>query len=295
MKVLAFGLMTFAVLAQAGEPVVAPGQEAAENAAPAASPETTVVGKRDEDEQTLVGEYQQPKWTDRRRFLGVRLYVAPPGAATFEFWFEGKVRSNGEPVRLRSMFEGSFGLGHRLQLDLYLRTQSDGADVVRLESERVELRYALADWGVLWGNPTLYLEYILPTAGPHKAEVKVLLGGALSKRLFWGVNLFFERELWGLQQGHEYGLVGGLAYSLLDSKWSLGVETSLELIDTRAARFSPLEIEWLIGPTMSWRPVPQAHVLLTAYGGPVFTRGAASEAFGAHFVFQPRLVSGWRF
>ena len=123
----------------------------------------------------------------------------------------------------------------------------------------------------------------------------MLLGGALSTRLFWGLNLFFERELWGPEQGHEYGLAGGLAYSLLDSKLSLGVETNLELVDTRAARFSPLEIEWLIGPTVSWRPVPQAHVLLTAYAGPAFTRGAAGEAFGAHFVFQPRLVIGWRF
>jgi hypothetical protein len=279
------------MLCFAGEPVPAPAQAAAQNApAPA---ETTVIGKREETELSPVGEYQQPKWTDRRRFPGVRLYVAPPGAATFEFWLEGKVTSDAEPTRLRSMFEVSFGLGHRLQVDLYLRTQSDGADVLRLESERLELRWALADWGVLWGNPTLYLEYIRQTEGPHKAEAKLLLGGALGPRWFWGLNLFFESELWGAQT-HEYGVVAGLAYSLLDSRLSIGAETNVELIDTRFARFSPLEIEWLIGPTLSWRPVPQAHLLLTAYAGPGFFRGGAADSFAAHFVFQPTLVLGWR-
>ena len=288
-----FALVTLVpFLCAAGEPVSAAGQAAESNARAPVPAETVVVDKRD-DELAPVGSYQQPKWTDRRRFPGVRLYVAPPGAATFEFWGEGKLTSDGEPSRLRTMYEVSFGLGYRLQVDLYLRTQSDGADVLRVESERVELRWALAAWGVLWGNPTLYLEYIRQTEGPHKAEVKVLLGGALSSRWFWGANLFFETELWG-EQGHELGVAGGVAYSLFDSKLSLGAETNLEVVDTRAARFSPLEIEWLIGPTLSWRPVPQAHLLLTAYAGPGFSRGVVTDAFSARFVFQPRLVLGWR-
>lgn len=283
------------LFAFAGEPLPSAAQAASQNTASGpATGNTTVIGKRDEKETDAVGEYQQPKWTDRRRFPGVRLYVAPAGAATFEFWSEGKVTSDGEPSRLRTMYEVSFGLGHRLQVDLYLRTQSDGADVLRVESERLELRWALADWGVLWGNPTLYLEYIRQTEGPHKAEVKLLLGGALGPGLFWGLNLFFERELWG-NQGHEYGLVAGLAWSLIDSRLSVGAETRLELVDGRAARFSPLEVEWLVGPSLSYRPIPQAHVLFTAYLGPGFSRASAGDAFGARFVFQPSLVLGWRF
>ncbi|MFZ5442408.1 MAG: hypothetical protein ACOZQL_20530 [Myxococcota bacterium] len=282
------------VVALAGEPVAASGQSAASSSAPAAPNETTVIGTREQNEMTLVGDYQQPKWTDRRRFPGTRLYVAPAGQATFEFWTEGKLTSDAGPARLRTMYELSFGLGYRLQLDLYVRTESNGADVLRIESERLELRWALADWGKLWGNPTLYLEYIRQTEGPHKAEVKVLLGGNLGPRLFWGANLFFETELWG-DQGHEYGVTGGLAYSLLDSKLSLGAETRLEVVDTRFTRATPLELEWLIGPTLSWRPVPQAHVLLTAYAGPGWSRETGSDPFSARFVFQPTLVTGWRF
>lgn len=289
----------FPLVVFAGEPVLAPAQAASEQQQPTATEpapnQTTVTDSRGPDEQTVVGSYGQPKWTDRRRFPGVRLYVAPAGAATFEFWTEGKITSDGGASRLRTMYEMSFGLGYRLQVDIYLRTQSDGADVLRIESERLELRWALADWGVIPGNPTLYLEYIRQTEGAHKMEGKLLLGGGIGQGLFWGFNLFFESELWGAEQAHEYGVVGGLAWSLLDSKLSLGAETRLEIVDTRATRFRPLEVEWLIGPSVSFRPVPAAHVLFTAYVGPGFSRSGPTDAFAATLVFQPTLVAGWRF
>ncbi|MFO0596788.1 MAG: hypothetical protein U0228_15855 [Myxococcaceae bacterium] len=295
-------LVLASTLARAGEPVAAAGLAAADasqaqpdGGVPPATPETTVVGARDVTENAPVGSYQQPKWTDRRRFPGVRLYVAPAGAATFEVWGEVKVDSAGSPARLRTMYELSFGLGYRFQVDLYLRTQSDGADVMRIESERLELRWALADWGVIPGNPTLYLEYLRQTEGAHRLEGKLLLGGNVSPRLFWGVNLFFESELWGADEAHEYGVVAGLAWSVIDSVLSLGAETRLELVDTRATRFQPIELEWLIGPSLSWRPIPQAHLLFTAYLGPGFSRAAASDPYTGRFVFQPTLVGGWRF
>jgi hypothetical protein len=111
--------------------------------------------------------------------------------------------------------------------------------------------------------------------------------------LVLGANAFFETELWA-EQGHEYGVDLGVAYSAIDSKLSVGVETRVEIVDTRSTRLTPLEVEWLIGPNLSWRPVPQAHVLLTAYVGPGFFRGAGTDAFAAHLVFQPTLVIGWR-
>ena len=270
---------------------VEPGPTEPGPAAPAR--ETTVVGER-HDEETLVGAYRQPKWTDRRRFPGVRLYVAPPGTATAEFWLETKTPI-GSDARIRTMYELSFGLGHRLQLDLYLRTQSEGTGPMEIESERVELRWAFADWGVLPGNPTLYLEWIRQTSGPNKAELKLLLGGALGHRVFWGVNLFFERELWGFDQAHEYGATAGLTWSLLDSELSLGGEARVELVDTRTSRFSPLGVELLVGPTVSWRPVPSAHLLLVWYVGPELERADSAASLAARFVMQPTLVGGWRF
>ena len=51
------------------------------------------------------------------------------------------------------------GFEPRMQLDLYLRTDQEGDDSEMLIGQQVELRYALADWGKLWGNPTIYLEW----------------------------------------------------------------------------------------------------------------------------------------
>ncbi len=282
------------------QPVIA-GDAAQRNAppdagTPAPAPnETLVVESRAWKESERIGPYGQPRWTDRRRFPGTRVYVAPPGSATFEAWVEPKVAADGSPARVRTLYEVAFGLGYRLQLDLYVRLEHDGEQPMQLESERIELRWALADWGVIPGNPTLYAEWIRPTSGPQRLEFKLLFGGAVSDRLYWGANLFWERELWGGPQESEYGLTFGLSYSLLDSKLALGAEGRLELVDHRTTRFDPDGVEVLLGPSLSWRPIPNAHVLLVAFLGPELSRGDSTSPLQGVFVFQPNLVLGWRF
>lgn len=286
-----------------GQPVVSPATAAHDEAteakppiAPAAAPdETIIVGPRSWGEAERSGDYNQPKWSERRRFPETRVYVAPAGSATFEFWAEPKVPLTGEDVRLRTMYEVSFGLGYRLQLDLYLRLEHTGTEPMQVESERVELRWALANWGVLWGNPTLYAEWIRPTAAPQRLEFKLLLGGELSDRLYWGANLFWERELWGGPQESEYGVTGGLSYSLLDSKFSLGAEARVELVDRRNNRFVPNSVEVLVGPSISFRPLKNAHLLLVCFIGPEVSREDPAATLVGGVVFQPNLVLGWRF
>lgn len=280
------------------QPVVGVGEAAAERSEGSqegeAKHQTTVVGEREPSDTDRVGSYGQPRWTDRRRFPETRVYVAPAGAATAEFWFEPKVSFDGEPVRLRTLYELSFGLGARLQLDLYLRLEHNGTDPMQVESERVELRWALANWGVIWGNPTLYAEWIRPTAEPQRLEFKLLLGGEVTDRLFWGANLFWERELWGGPQESEYGVTGGLSYSL-SSTVGLGAELRAEFVDHRTTRFNPDGIELLIGPSVSFRPISQVHLLLVAFLGPEFSRAVGATTHTAVGVFQPNLVFGWRF
>jgi hypothetical protein len=296
MRLLLLFSVSLSLFARA-QPVVGAGDAARDSATSPAEPtphQTTVTDTRPPDDSTLVGPYHQPKWTERRRFPETRVYVAPAGAATAEFWFEPKLSMNGDPVRLRTMYELSFGLGYRLQLDLYLRLQHDGVDPMRVESERVELRYALADWGVLWGNPTLYLEWIRPTAEPQRLELKLLLGGDITDRLFWGANLFWERELWGGPQESEYGATFGLSYAV-DRAFGLGVEARAEFVDHRTTRFNPDGIELLVGPSISWRPIDKAHVLLVAFVGPELSRAEGATTHATVGVFQPNLVFGWRF
>ena len=42
-----------------------------------------------------------------------------------------------------------------------------------------------------------------------------------ASRLYWGFNVFFERELWGTKQLNEYGFTAGVSYSLVESKFSI--------------------------------------------------------------------------
>ena len=289
-------LLLAAALAADPTPL-APEAAREDQAAPAAAPKlptTTVSESHLWPDARPVGPYGQPEWTDRRHFPGTRVYVAPPGA-TFEYWVENKTPFDGEDVRWRGLFELSFGLGHRLQLDLYLTTVQFAQQPLSLESEKVELRYALADWGKLWGNPTLYLEWTRQTAGPMRGEVKLLLGGDLTERLYWGFNFFFERDLYGGAQSQEYGVNGGLSYSLLASKLSLGAEVQVELEDAKHHHGDPDSIEILVGPSLAWRPVPSAHLLLVWFVGPAIERASPGADRTAHSLMQPTLVAGWRF
>lgn len=257
-------------------------------------PTTTVTEPHVYGDDQKVGPYRQPEWTETRHFPGTRVFVAPP-SATFEWWLENKTPFDGGEMRWRSMWEMSFGLGHRLQLDFYLRTEQFGEKPAYLESERVELRYAFADWGKIPGNPTLYLEWIRQETGPMRGEVKLLFGGDLTDRLYWGFNLFFERDLYGAAQGQEYGLNAGISYALLERTLSLGAEVQVELEDAKRHHGDPDSIEVLLGPSVVWHPVKHAHVLLVWFVGPAFERGSPTESRNGHSLMQPTLVAGWRF
>jgi hypothetical protein len=295
----------------AGDPVIGVGDEAARASeekkteeakpveAPAAepvkpTPETKVIEKKVWGDAERVGKYDQPRWTTKRHFTDTRVYVAPPGSVTAEAWLEFKAGSDGGDLRIRSLYEVSVGITARLQADFYLRLESNGTQPVFLESERIELRYALADWGVLPGNPTLYLEWIRQTVGPQKLEGKLLFGGDFSDRLYWGLNLFYERELWG-DESAEYGFTAGISYSMVERRFSLGAEARLEIVDVKNERFRARELEVLVGPSISFAPLEGGHLLLVAYLGPGFEREDINSRFKAQFVFQPTLVGGWRF
>ncbi len=111
-----------------------------------------------------VGEYNQPVWTTTRMFPSTRAYVmTPPGNVKYEKWFDFRDRRDG-PTQIRMRDEIAIGLGNRLELDLYAHTVYDGPSDAREFNWRGfswEIRYALADWGKIPGNPTLYFEHKL--------------------------------------------------------------------------------------------------------------------------------------
>jgi hypothetical protein len=230
-------------------------------------PPITVVGEPAAElkEEDRVGSYAQPRWTTTRRFPGTRVYVVPEGKVEFEYWLRPTLEKEG-PAEIRHLWELEFGLPYRFQLDLYFRIDQEGDTSEWLSGEQVELRYALADWGKIPGNPTLYLEWVALEERPDKIEPKLLLGGELAPRWHWGLNLVAELEMGG-EREYEYQLTGGISYTILDSKLSVGAEAIGLVSDVKGDRgdFGNSEAIF-IGPSLQYRPLPQ----VTANVAPLF-------------------------
>lgn len=245
-------------------------------------------------EEYPVGPYHQPEWTQHRRFPSTRVYVQqPPGGVEFEQWFEirnPKKHGKDNEVRIREELE--FGLGHRLQLDLYLIETWKGNDnqvnnTIEWRAISAEIRYALADWGEIFGNPTLYFEYLVFNDDENTIEPKLLLGGEIASGWHWGLNLVYEREL-GLHRDRteEYKLSAGISYTLVDTYLSAGIamETAYE---AEFSKGSPTgrSRELHVGPSIQFRPIPKAHFDLE----PLFGLTGQSKRMKMFIVF------GWDF
>ncbi|MBI4700843.1 MAG: hypothetical protein HY744_06720 [Deltaproteobacteria bacterium] len=259
----------------------------------AAPLDVEIVGTPPLAEERRIGDYGQPRWTARRRFPTTRIYVIPAGMVELEWWFRYAAPFD-DPVEQRklcSAWELSMGLGHRLQLDLYLQGEQRGRDgKFGMDTEKVELRWAFANWGVVWGNPTAYLEWIHRNAAPDKIEGKLLLGGGLARGWHGALNAVYEREVAGEGEG-EMALSGGVSRTIVDSAVSLGLEAKVALVDFAGARWDFVEQKYLLGPSVVWNPVPPANVLFV----PLFGVGRDAEKDQNRGVLEAWLVTGWAF
>jgi hypothetical protein len=211
-------------------------------------------------EEYLVGPNRQPEWTTRRRFPSTRVYVQTlPGQMKFEQWLELRVpRKSSKLTEMRMRTEFAFGLDDRVQLDLYLHSRhlrSGESSLFEWRGWSAELRWALAQWGKIPGNPTLYLEYLFFNGAPDKIEPKLLLGGELGFRWHWGVNLIHERELAAeYDQDVEWAVSGAVSYTLIDQKLSLGPALNFSSETERILGDSETTNEFLLGFTLQLRP-----------------------------------------
>jgi hypothetical protein len=234
-------------------------------------------------ESELIGDYNQPRWTARRLFPTTRIYVLPEGQLDFELWQRIKVPEEG-PSTVETQYEFEIGLGHRLQFDYYLVTERTGEEgETDFSEQKYELRYALADWGDLFWNPTLYAEWKSVSGGPDGIEAKLLLGDEVSPGWKAGANLIYEHEVSG-DLTTEYGLTVGISRTIIDEKFSLGAEIKTAFTDVHDDR-GDFEKELEVGPSLQWRPVPAMHLDVA----PLVGIGSDSRDFD---IF---LVLGWEF
>ena len=212
-------------------------------------------------EEDLIGTYGQPRWTAARRFGETRVYVVPKGTVEFEYWLTPERNRDGVTVT-ESQYEFEFGLPHRFQLDLYaVGHQTGNAGLFGIDQQKVEVRYALADWDKIWGNPTLYAEWKSISGAPAHFEGKLLLGGQFRARWHWGSNLVWEHETGGEHENSNEWTTG-VSYTLADTKASVGLETQLALVNREMSPGirGPFSTELLVGPSLQFRPLPQVHL-----------------------------------
>ena len=211
-------------------------------------------------EEQPVGAYEQPEWTTERRFPTTRVYLQEtPGDVGVEQWVKAQWPRD-EKANFLFQEEGELGLPHRFQLDVYENWARDEEGTIQQDSVSLELRYALADWGKLPLNPTLYGEWTFrnPDLGADKYEVKLLFGDEFAQRWHWGVNFAYEQET-GDELTREYAASEGVSYTVLDKKLSIGEEIKVESETPKDDRH-PIPLEVDVGPSVQWRPTPNTHL-----------------------------------
>jgi len=245
-------------------------------------PPINVYGHRPLREEDRIGTYDQPRWTADRRFAETRIYVRPEGSLQFEYWFIPTVHRKG-PTDFLTQYELEFGLPGRFQLDLYLSPSYSGSGGPTFVNESIELRYALANWDVIWGNPTLYAEYTKQDKGPDQLETKLLLGDELAPRWHWGWDLTFQHDF-GERMTNTYESTAGLSYTVRDDRLDVGLEGKLQFFDVRRRR-GRLRDNTFIGPSIQYRPISRMHIDVA----PLIGLTHESPAL------QLYLVLGWEF
>src|SRR4029079_7732290 len=114
-------------------------------------------------------------------------------------------------------YEAEIGLGHRLQLDIYALSHSEGnGKTFGFDEHDVEVRYAFADWNKIPGNPTAYAEYKFLNGEPDHLEFKMLFSGddkPCLPKLQWAANAVWEHQM-GAAKESSYEVTGGVSYQL---------------------------------------------------------------------------------
>lgn len=214
--------------------------------------EEVVVTARKYSQFELVGENKQPAWTLVRKFPATRTYImVPKGTVMYEKWFDMRTPRGGDPTEVRMRDEFAFGLADRLELDLYIHTvyKSDGNESsFGFRGFSWEIRYALAEWGKIWGNPTLYFEHKLLDGKYQGIEPKILLGDRIGKKGIWGVNLIYEAYTapTRMEQKRQYAYTASYG-QIINDDLTIGISNMFRHNDSDGSN------EWYVGPALQYR------------------------------------------
>ena len=247
-------------------------------------PEVTVEAVRPSDE--LVGPYNQPRWTARGRFSSTTdVYVLPPYEFNIDLDYTGTIPRNGQTQNLFTQ-EFELGLPYRFQI-AYENNFVLEKDHSQITTQTIEGRYALADWGKLPLNPTLFAEYHFGVGKdysranddsgdaddegdtvqriPDSIELRLLLGGQFARNCQWAFSIYHEFDMGG-ELERETGFNQALVYSIHDEYLKVGLESQF-IFRTDADPQSRPQYEFDIGPSFTWKPSAQTRLDVAALFG----------------------------
>ena len=253
-------------------------------------PEVTVQGVRPSEE--LIGPYNQPRWAARGRFSSsTDVYVLPPYEFNIDLDYTGTIPRHGQTQNLFTQ-EFELGLPHRFQI-AYENNFVLEKDHSQITTQTIEGRYALADWGRLPLNPTLFAEYHFgvgkdygededdaPERIPDAIELRLLLSEQFGRNYQWALNIFHEFETGG-ELERETGFSQALVYSIRDEYLKVGLEMQF-IRRTNAETQSRPEYEFDIGPSFTWKPSALTRLDVAA----LFGTTSDSPALSIYVVFS---------
>ena len=233
--------------------------------------------------------YGAPGAFSRTRFAPLTTsYVLPPWTFYFGTIYEGDAFREGPPDHLFTQ-EVELGLPYRFGVAAetsFERFNGGGGP----SSASIEARYALADWGKIPLNPTLFAEYKFglgsirheegpppppgegeeengPPKKPDAYEFRLLMADEFFNRWEWSMNMFFEKENTG-DRGREWGAAQSILTPVLlpREQLKMGVEMQYKNFTVKDTRGDP-QHSFVIGPTVAYRTSKNTRLDFSALGG----------------------------
>jgi len=246
------------------------------------------------ESQEPVGPYDQPRWSARGRFSSdTDVYVLPPWEVFVDVDYQATIPRHGSAVHLFTQ-ELELGLPHRFQI-AYENNVEIRRNHSQVTEQVIEGRYALADWGKIPLNPTLFAEYKFGIGKdyerqddpddplhrlPDAFEVRLLLGEQFAPHWQWALNLFHEQQLGG-EFEWETGFSQAVTYAIRDEYLKVGVEMQYIAHTDDDNRTAP-ESEFDLGPSLTWKPSKHSRLDLAS----LFGTTADSPAMKLFVVFS---------
>lgn len=193
----------------------------------------------------IVGK-RSPEFTQDRTLPGTRFWLLDPGNKEVQFWYRPKVDRGAHDTSHLLQAEIEIGVLPHLQLDLYQNVVKEPGADWKHEGNQIEARISFADYGEIWANPVLYLEWH-PRDDDDKYEVRVLLGGEVARGVLVAVNPFWEHDVQGAQTW-EWGGTAGLSAAIARDAVHLGLEFKAAF--ERAEGAGETEQAYLLGPNV---------------------------------------------